>query len=62
MRESVVRTLWASDGLHAARPLAFSVPPDVLGHLLHHIQPQSPQELWVMMREVSLGRVEELSL
>jgi hypothetical protein len=27
---------------------------------VHHFQPQRPQELWMMMREMTLSRVEEL--
>jgi hypothetical protein len=36
------------------------MPPDVLGHLVHHVQPKRPEELGVMMREVPLRRLEEL--
>ena len=48
-------------GRRSASPPASGVhcPRTFLGHLLHHIQPQRPQELRVMMREVLLGRVEE---
>jgi hypothetical protein len=38
------------------------VPLDVFGHLIHQIQLKRPQELWVMMRDVSLNRLEELCL
>jgi hypothetical protein len=38
------------------------MPFDVLGHLIHQIQLKRPQELWVMMRDVSLNRLEELCL
>ena len=34
--------------------------PRSLGHLRYHIQLQRPQELWVVMGEVPLGRGEEL--
>jgi hypothetical protein len=37
-------------------------PRTLLGHLLHHVEPYRPEELWVMMSEVSLCRVEELLL
>jgi len=36
--------------------------PDSLGHLEHHIRPQSPEELRMMVSEVLLDRVEELVL
>src|SRR5690242_19496287 len=60
---------WAGGGLHTARlqvscpraPRA-SMPPDVLGHLHHHVQLQRPQELGVVMCDVPLDRVEELLL
>ena len=52
----------AGGGLHTARPYAFLVPPDVLGHLMHRVQLKCPKELWVMMGEVSLGRIEQLLL
>jgi hypothetical protein len=38
------------------------VPPDVLGHLMHRVQLQCPEELGVMMSEVSLNRLEQLLL
>ena len=38
------------------------LPPDVLGHLTHHPWSQRPQELGMMVSEVSLSRGEELSL
>ena len=38
------------------------VPPDVLGHLMHRGQLQRPEELGVMMGEVSLSRIEQLLL
>jgi len=38
------------------------VPPDVLGHLMHRVQLQCPEELGVMMSEVSLNRVEQFLL
>jgi DNA-binding SARP family transcriptional activator len=37
-------------------------PRTFLGHLKHHVEPYRPQELRVMMSEVSLRRVEELLL
>ncbi len=59
--------LWAGGGLHTARPQVVapgrpwaSVPPDVLGHLNHRFPPQCPEETWMVMCEVPLGRVEEL--
>ena len=36
------------------------MPPDVLGHLMHRLQLQCPEELGVMMSEVSLDRIEQL--
>ena len=36
--------------------------PDVLGHLLHQIQPQCPQQLGMVVREMSLGRIEDFLL
>jgi hypothetical protein len=38
------------------------MPPDVLGHLNHHVSPQCPEELRVVMCEVPLSRFEELLL
>jgi hypothetical protein len=38
------------------------MPPDVLGHLDHHVSPQCPEEAWMVMCEVSLSCVEELLL
>jgi hypothetical protein len=38
------------------------MPPDVLGHLHHHVSPQCPKELRVVMCEVPLSRIEELLL
>ena len=38
------------------------LPPDVLGHLTHHPRPQRPQELRMVVSEVSLSRQEELAL
>ena len=38
------------------------MPPDVLGHLNHHVSPQCPEELRMVMCEVSLSRFEELLL
>jgi hypothetical protein len=38
------------------------MPPDVLGHLNHHVSLQCPKELRVMMCEVPLSRFEELLL
>jgi hypothetical protein len=60
--------LGADGGLLTARPQVHSprapvgvlMPPDVLGHLVHQFQPKRPDELRVMMREVSLSRLEEL--
>jgi len=37
-----------------------SLSPDVLGHLRHHVQPQCAEELWMVVREVTLRRSEEL--
>lgn len=51
----------AGGGLRAAR-LRRSCPRTALGHLKYHIKPQRPQELWVMMGEVPLCRLEELML
>jgi hypothetical protein len=36
--------------------------PDVLGHLHHHVSPQCPEELRMVMCEVTLSRFEELLL
>jgi hypothetical protein len=36
--------------------------PNVLGHLIHQFQPQRPEELWMVSREVQLGRLIELLL
>ena len=52
----------AGGGLRRRPPQAFHCPRTFLGHLLHHIQLQRPQELWVVMCEVLLCRVEELLL
>jgi hypothetical protein len=38
------------------------MPPDVLGHLNHHVSPQCPKELRMVMCEVPLSRFEELLL
>jgi hypothetical protein len=38
------------------------MPPDVLSHLTHHPRPKRPQELWMVMCEMSLGRREKLML
>ena len=38
------------------------MPRDVLGHLIDHVQLQRPEELRVMMGDVSLYRLEELLL
>jgi hypothetical protein len=38
------------------------MPPDVLGHLNHHVSLQCPKELRVAMCEVPLSRFEELLL
>jgi hypothetical protein len=38
------------------------MPFDVLGHLIHEIQLQRPEELGVMMGDVSLHRFEQLLL
>lgn len=35
---------------------------NILGHLKHHIRPQSPQELRMMVCEMPLDRGEELVL
>lgn len=32
----------------------------LLGHLTHHISSKRPQELWMVMSEVRLRRLEEL--
>jgi hypothetical protein len=42
-----------------ARPQAL-LPPDSLGHLMYRLQLQRPQELRMVMSEVSLSRFEEL--
>ena len=47
---------------NTARPHSVLVPPDLLGHLMHRLQLQCPEELGVMMCEVSLDRVEQLLL
>jgi hypothetical protein len=57
-----METPGADGGLHTVRPYAFLLPPDVLGHLMHHFQLKRPQELWVMMGEMSLSRSEQLLL
>ena len=44
----------------AARPSGVACPRPRLAHLIHHIGLQRPQELWVVMSEVLLGRREEL--
>ena len=38
------------------------MPPDVLGHLMHRLQLQRPQELRVMMSKMSLSHSEQLLL
>ena len=38
------------------------MPPDVLGHLTHHPRPQRPQELRMVMCEMTLSRCVELML
>ena len=35
------------------------LPPDVLGHLVHQLQPQRPEELRMVVREVALSSVEQ---
>ncbi len=61
-RTELVKTLRADGGLQHRPPPKRLVPPDVLGHLMHRFQLQCPEELWVMMCEVSLDRVEQLLL
>src|SRR5205085_11623996 len=34
--------------------------PDILGHLKHHLRLHCPHELWMVVCEVSLHRIEEL--
>jgi hypothetical protein len=55
-------TLRANGGLQHRPPPQRLVPPDLLGHLMHRVQLQCPEELGVMMCEVSLDRVEQLLL
>ena len=56
------QTPWAGGGLRRRPPSGVDCPRTLLGHLRHHIQLQRPQELWVVMCEVLLRRLEELLL